>query len=74
MNKDTNQQAKIIGATFIVFEGDIVRDENGHITNKVREVMTHSVPESELQSAGIDTSQVKIIPHQDIVNRVVNGE
>jgi hypothetical protein len=50
---DTNMPVKIIGLTFMVFEGDIVRDDNGNITNKLRETMHYEAPEIERNGASV---------------------
>jgi hypothetical protein len=72
--KDGNNQQKIVGATFLVFEGDIVKDENGRITNKLREVITHDTPKSELIAAGIDTNALQIMTHDEVIRKVIEGE
>jgi hypothetical protein len=57
--KDELPPTKVTGITFLVFEGDIERDERGRITNKLREVITHS-----------DGNE---IPHEEIVRRTIEG-
>lgn len=63
--KDENQEAKIVSVSLFVFEGDIERDADGNITNKLREVITHDSP---------DAPEGSIIPIDQIRAKVLHGK
>lgn len=58
--KDELPPTKISGITLMVFEGDIERDADGRITNKLRETITYS--------------DGNAISHDEIVRQTVEGK
>lgn len=57
--KDSIDPTKITGITLMVFEGDIVRDSDGRIVNKLRETIVYSNGNE--------------IPHEQIIKQTIEG-
>jgi hypothetical protein len=69
--QDQNKTSKIVGALFLVYEGDIVRDENGKVTNRLIETMSYDIPKDYLE--GIDLNSLNITDNATLINNFTNG-